>query len=434
MASLHSLPYLVALATTFFIVILCSLSLIEASNDGFSVELMHRNSPKSPFYDPSETPQQRLANALRRSINRVNHFRPTSSLSTNAIGSEIVPDSGEYLMQYAVGTPPVKVLGIADTGSDLTWLQCAPCTKCYKQKDPIFNPAKSSTYKKVPCTARQCRTVSGHCVHSNNCEYTLTYGDGSTSGGDLALDTITLGSTARFPKTIIGCGHNNNGSFSKKGSGIVGLGGSATSLVSQLSTSIAGKFSYCLVPFDKPTATSKLNFGTNAVVSGPRAVTTPLATGESDIYYTLTLEAISVGPKKITSIFAKAAGGNIIIDSGTTLTLLPSDLYTGFEAALKAQIKLPVVKDPNETFSLCFDSPESTFKVPTIIAHFTGGADVTLSAPYTYIGDETISCMAFIPAGDSVAIFGNLAQADQLVGYDIVKKTVSFKPTDCTKA
>ena len=220
----------------------------------------------------------------------------------------------------------------------------------------------------------------------------------------------------------------------KKGSRIVGLGGSATSLVSQLGTSIAGKFSYCLVPFDKPATTSKLNFGTNVVVSGPGVVTTPLATGEADVYYTLTLEAISVGPTKITSTSAKATGRNIIIDSGTTLTMLPSDLYTGFEAALKAQIKLRVVNDPQKTYSLCFDHPESIFKVPTIIAHFTGGADVTLSTPYTYAGDETITCMAFIPAGDSVAIFDNLAQADHLVGYDIVKKTVSFKPTDCTKA
>ena len=433
MASFHSLPYLVALATTFSIVILCSLSLIEASNDGFSVELMHRDSPKSPFYDPSETPQQRLANTLRRSINRVNHFRPTSSFSTNAVDSEIVPDSGEYLMQYAVGTPPVKVFGIADTGSDLTWLQCAPCTECYKQKDPIFDPAKSSTYKTVPCTAPQCRTVSGQCVRSNNCEYTLTYGDGSSSGGDVALDTVTLGSTARFPQTVIGCGHDNTGVFSNKGSGIVGLGNSAISLVSQLSTSIAGKFSYCLVPFDKPDAKSKLNFGTNAVVSGPGAVTTPLTTSESDVFYTLTLEAVSVGPTRINPISAKSAEGNIIIDSGTTLTVLPSNLYTGFEAALKAQIKLPVVKDP-EASNLCFYSPESTFKVPTIIAHFTGGADVTLSAPYTFLGNETITCMAFTPADDDIAIFGNLAQADQLVGYDIVKKTVSFKPTDCTKA
>ncbi|KAM3684896.1 hypothetical protein ACB094_11G079100 [Castanea mollissima] len=368
---------------------------------------MHRDSPKSPFYDPSGTPQQRLANALRRSINRVNHFRPTSSFSTNALYSEIMPNEGEYLMQYAVGTPPVQVFGIADTGSDLTWLQCRPCTKCYKQTSPIFDPAKSSTYKIVPCTAPQRRPCSRHC-HT--------------------------GSTASFPKTVIGCGHDNSGIFGAKGSGIVGLGSSPLSLVSQLGTSIAGKFSYCLIPFDKPNAQSKLNFGTNAVVSGHGAVTTPLATNQNVVYYTLTLEAISVGPTKITSTSAKAAGGNIIIDSGTTLTLLPSDLHTGFEAALKAQIKLKGVKDPNQTFSLRFDSPESTFKVPTIIGHFTGGADVTLSAINTFIGDETMSCMAFIPAGDSIAIFGNLAQADQLVGYDIVKKTVSSKPTDCTKA
>ena len=128
-------------------------------------------------------------------------------------------------------------------------------------------------------------------------------------------------------KTIIGCGHDSSGVINRKGSGIVGLGPSATSLVSQLSTSIAGKFSHCLVPFDKANDTTKLNFGTNAVVSGPGAVTTPLATGE-DVYYTLTLEAISVGPTKITSTSAKAAGGNIIIDSGTALTFLPSDLYT----------------------------------------------------------------------------------------------------------
>ena len=432
MASLHSLPYLVALATTFSIVILCSLSLIEASNDGFSVELMHRDSPKSPFYDPSETPQQRLANTLRRSHNRVNHFRSTSSFSTNEVSSEIVSDGGEFLMQYAVGTPPVKVLGIADTGSDLTWLQCAPCTECYKQKDPIFNPAKSSTYKTVPCTAPQCRTASGNCL-TTKCQYRLVYGDGSVSKGDVALDTVTLG-TATFPQTVIGCGHANTGIFGDKGSGIVGLGNSANSLVSQLSTSIAGKFSYCLVPFEKPAATSKLNFGTNAVVSGPGAVTTPLATSKSDVFYTLTLEAISIGPTRITPISAKPAEGNIIIDSGTTLTVLPTNLYTGFEAALKAQIKLPVVKQlEGESPNLCFYSPESTFKVPTIRAHFTGGADVTLSAPYTFLGNETVTCMAFT-ASDDLAIFGNLAQTDLLVGYDIVKQTLSFKPTDCTKA
>ncbi|AET01001.1 eukaryotic aspartyl protease family protein, putative [Medicago truncatula] len=33
-----------------------------------------------------------------------------------------------------------------DTGSDLTWFQCIPCTKYYKQLNPI-----SSTYSNIAC-------------------------------------------------------------------------------------------------------------------------------------------------------------------------------------------------------------------------------------------------------------------------------------------
>ena len=137
MASLQSLLSFAALATTFSVVFLGSFSLIEASNGGFSVDLIHRDSPNSPFYDPSETPSQRIAKALRRSINRVNHFKLTSSLSTNAAQADIISNRGEYLLKYYVGTPPVQILGIADTGSDLIWLQCKPCNGFYKQTAPL---------------------------------------------------------------------------------------------------------------------------------------------------------------------------------------------------------------------------------------------------------------------------------------------------------
>ena len=94
-------------------------------------------SPNSPFYDPLETPSQRITKALRRSINRVNHFKPTSSLSTNAAQANIISNGGECLFEYSVGTPPVQILGIADTGSELIWLQCKPCNGFYKQIAPL---------------------------------------------------------------------------------------------------------------------------------------------------------------------------------------------------------------------------------------------------------------------------------------------------------
>ena len=97
---------------------------------------------------------------------------------------------------------------------------------------------------------------------------------------NLAIDTLTLGSTTSqpvpLPNTIIGCGHHNGGSFDAKGSGTVGLGASAVSLVPN--PYIEGKFPYYFIPLTSQggDTTSKLNFGSNAMVSGSGAVSTPL--------------------------------------------------------------------------------------------------------------------------------------------------------------
>jgi hypothetical protein len=426
------------------IAFLCSFSLnvIEAMNEGFSVDLIHRDSADSPFYDPSETPSQRIANAMRRSINRVNHFKPASSLSPNAPETTITSNRGEYLMKYSVGTPPVPILGIADTGSDLIWLQCKPCTECYNQTDPIFDPKNSRTYKVVSCTSSQCESLEDASCSSDEttCQYSMKYGDRSSTQGDLAVDTLTLGSTTSrpvsLPKTIIGCGHINGGTFGEQGSGIVGLGGGAVSLVSQLGSSIAGKFSYCLVPLTSQAKTSsKLNFGSGAVVSGSGAVSTPLVSKSPDTFYFLTLEAMSVGSKRLELSDSSTSGGlegNIIIDSGTTLTLLPTDFYSKFESAVAEQIDLQPSNDPSQLLTLCYKSATDDIGAPSITAHFTG-ADVKLSPSTTFVRlTEELVCLAF-REDETLSIFGNLAQSNLLVGYDLEQKTISFKPTDCTK-
>ncbi|KAG4166860.1 hypothetical protein ERO13_A13G159000v2 [Gossypium hirsutum] len=272
-------------------------SWVEAQRGGFSVELIHRDSPKFPFFNQLETTSERTINALRRSIARLSRFTPTYISKTGA-QSDIRTNQGEYLMNISIGTPPFEILAIADTGSDLIWTQCHPCAH----------------YK-------------------------------SFSNGDLAIDTITLGSstggpTVTLPKTIIGCGHNNEGSFSEKGSGIIGLGGGAVSLISQMSSLISGKFSYCLVPFFSESGVSQINFGTNAAVSGSGVVSTPLIKKPPEVFYFLTLEAISVDDDKLefTGSSLGTSEGNIIIDSGTTLTLFPQDFYSKLEASVASKI------------------------------------------------------------------------------------------------
>ncbi|KAL5150735.1 Aspartic proteinase CDR1 [Glycine soja] len=436
------------------LVLLClyiniSFSNSKVLNSGFSVEMIHRDSSRSPLYRHTETPFQRVANAMRRSINRANHFNKKSFVaSTNTAESTVKASQGEYLMSYSVGTPPFEILGVVDTGSGITWMQCQRCEDCYEQTTPIFDPSKSKTYKTLPCSSNMCQSVISTPSCSSDkigCKYTIKYGDGSHSQGDLSVETLTLGSTngssVQFPNTVIGCGHNNKGTFQGEGSGVVGLGGGPVSLISQLSSSIGGKFSYCLAPmFSQSNSSSKLNFGDAAVVSGLGAVSTPLVskTG-SEVFYYLTLEAFSVGDKRIEFVGGSSSSGssngegNIIIDSGTTLTLLPQEDYSNLESAVADAIQANRVSDPSNFLSLCYQTtPSGQLDVPVITAHFKG-ADVELNPISTFVQvAEGVVCFAF-HSSEVVSIFGNLAQLNLLVGYDLMEQTVSFKPTDCTQ-
>jgi hypothetical protein len=61
----------------------------------------------------------------------------------------------EYAMTLYLGTPVQKFVLIVDTGSDLVWVQCKPCTSpdsCYPEADPLFDPSASSSYAPVPCS------------------------------------------------------------------------------------------------------------------------------------------------------------------------------------------------------------------------------------------------------------------------------------------
>ncbi|CAN1233701.1 Aspartic proteinase CDR1 [Linum perenne] len=422
---------------------LCFITNSEAAaGGGFSVQLIHRDSPISPFYNPHLSPSQRIQNALKRSFNRLHHYSPIL-----AAQSEVTANNGEYLMSISLGTPPVPILAIADTGSDVVWTQCKPCPSCYVQNDPLFDPASSSTYQTVPCSSKACSSLNNEgafCAENDTvCHYQVGYGDQSHTDGDLAVETLTLGSTdgqrVLFPKTLIGCGHNNAGTFSANGSGIVGLGGGSASLVTQIGSSIGYKFSYCLVKLGEDKLTSTMSFGENAVVSG---VSTPLISDPTKpTFYFLNLEGVSVGEKRIpfqvgSSSFGSSDGkGNIIIDSGTTLTILPAVLVSQLSEAVESQIVGgKKAEDPQGDLSLCYVAPTTgtSLGVPRIIFHFQG-ADVELPSSNVFIQvSGTVTCFAFY-GSDDATIYGNVAQQNFLVGYDIQKKTLSFKPTDCAR-
>ncbi|MCL7039004.1 hypothetical protein MKW94_027381 [Papaver nudicaule] len=413
---------------------------------GFSVNLIHRDSPQSPFYNPSDTLSDRVQKAVHRSINRANHFKKLSSstYSANLDDDDTISTSlsvnghaGSFVMDISLGTPPSNLFAIADTGSDVTWVQCLPCENCYTQISPLFDPKTSSTYKDVPCASETCERVGDHC-ENNICQYSVDYADGSTSRGNLAIETLTFASTGgrsiQLPNIAFGCGRDNEGRFNQKGSGLVGLGGGELSLISQLGSKIDSKFSYCLVPSHD--VSSKFTFGSNAEMTGEDVLSTPLMSNPlRKTFYYLTLEGISVNENRVpfrsSSSSLTNEDNHIIIDSGTTLTLLPEEMFSKLVLEFKKAIDVEPIIGP-KGFNLCYPF-DGNMKFPDVTVHFAG-ADIKLDAGnyFVPVGSRAV-CLTFAPSGNGPSIYGSLAQINFLIEYAREEKKLSFKPTDCTK-
>ncbi|KAG6401821.1 hypothetical protein SASPL_138689 [Salvia splendens] len=239
--------------------------------------------------------------------------------------------TGEYLARIGVGRPAKQFYMAIDTGSDVSWLQCRPCAMCYIQSDPIFNPANSATYKPLPCTSRQCAALDSSACLRGNCLYQVSYGDGSSTVGTFATETISVGEQALT--SVIGCGHDNQGLFAGS-AGILGLGGGSLSLPSQIK---AASFSYCLVDRDSQSS-STLDF--NSTAPADSIVTPMLKNPQIKTYLYVGLTGISVGGKSLRirrGAFAirRRGRGGVIVDSGTTVTRFPAAVYAALRDAFR---------------------------------------------------------------------------------------------------
>ncbi|XP_028799619.1 aspartic proteinase CDR1-like [Neltuma alba] len=416
--------------------LLFSLSSLSSSSDAchndktlirssFSVDLIHRDSVFSPFYNSSLSRSQIIMKAARRSVSRIKHFRDRTGGGGN--GAVITPNRGDYLMKMFMGTPLVELHAAADTGSDLVWVPCLPCGGCDPQN--AFDPAKSSTFMVLTCDSQPCASLPRHsCGNSNQCRYFYKYGDQSFSTGDLATDTINFGNAVSSPSTVIGCGHDNQ---FEDNTGIAGLGGGPLSLISQLGDQIRHKFSYCLLPFSSNT-NSKLKFGDEATTSSSpnnddAIVSTPLFTKTPTTFYYVNLEGVTVGHKTVQT---GQTGGNIVIDSGTTLTVLESGFYSELRDAVREAVGVEPVTNPPDPLDLCFRYESEMGEGLEFVLHFTN-ADMRLHSGNMFSIEDDLLCLLVIPS-DSISILGNIAQINFQVAFDLAEQKVSFAPADCT--
>lgn len=407
-------------------------------SDRFRVLLRHVDSGKNL------TKLERVQHGIKRGKARLQKLNAmvlaASTSDSDQLEAPIRAGNGEYLMELAIGTPPVSYPAVLDTGSDLIWTQCKPCTQCYKQPTPIFDPKKSSSFSKVSCGSTLCSALpSSTC--SDGCDYVYSYGDYSTTQGVLATETFTFGESRKkvsVQNIGFGCGEDNEGDGFEQASGLVGLGRGPLSLVSQLKEP---KFSYCLTPMDDTKASVLLLGSLEKVKGDTEAITTPLLRNplQASFYY-LSLEGISVGDtrlsiEKSTFEVGDDGSGGVIIDSGTTITYIEQKAFESLKKEFISQTKLPVDNSSSTGLDVCFSLPSGSTQVeiPKLVFHFKGG-DLVLPAENYIIGDSNlgVACLA-MGASSGMSIFGNVQQQNILVNHDLEKETISFVPTSCDK-
>ncbi|XP_057508231.1 aspartyl protease family protein 2 [Actinidia eriantha] len=426
--------------------LLLALSTDLSTADYLKIPLLHRN----PF--------QSLSAALSADVRRLSFLcrRPELPITSGApIGS------GQYLVDLRIGTPPQRLLLVADTGSDLVWVSCSACHNCSNHvPESAFFARHSATFSPHHCFDSACRLVPHPkhvpCNHTrlhSPCRYEYLYIDGSSTSGFFSIETTTFntssGSEVKHRGLKFGCGFRSSGpSLSDRSfngaHGVMGLGLGPISMPSQLGRRFGDRFSYCLMDYTlSPPPTSYLMIGgdSNGVVSGKSISYTPLQINPlSPTFYYIGIQSVSVGGVKLPIsplVWAidELGNGGTVVDSGTTLTFLAEPAYIKILAAFKRRVKLPKPAEPTLGFDLCFNvSGVSRPSLPRMRFKLVGGSVFT-PPPRNYFLDtaDGIKCLALqpvtLPSGFSV--IGNLMQQGFLFEFDKNRSRLGFSRHGC---
>ncbi|XP_008806169.2 aspartyl protease family protein At5g10770-like [Phoenix dactylifera] len=403
------------------------------------MKVVHRHGPCSPL-----TPGRKPANIklLNQDQARVNWLQRQISIASNGTRASLATTipansggsigTGNYVVSVGFGTPKKDFTVIFDTGSDITWIQCQPCSdgNCYSQQQPLFDPSQSSTYSNISCSSPSCMKLDSPDCSAGRCRYEVEYGDNSQSMGFFGSDTLTLTPSDVLPNFLFGCGDQNEGLFGRA-AGLLGLGRRPVSLVSQSSPKYGGVFSYCL-----PSTSSSTGYLT--LGSGPLSNIqfTPMQTvSDSPSFYFLDLVAIQVGGKQLQISPTVFSNAGTLLDSGTVISRLPPSAYAALRLAFHQQMTRYKMAPALSILDTCYDfTGYDTVSVPTVALMFGGGT--TLNVDFSgilYVPNVSQACLAFAPNGDAkdFGIIGNAQQKRFNVVYDIANRRIGFGANGC---
>ncbi|KAL2403980.1 putative aspartic-type endopeptidase OPSB [Exophiala dermatitidis] len=234
----------------------------------------------------------------------------------------------EYLVNVTIGTPAQHLAVTIDTGSSDLWVPASSSALCKKGGCDAgsFDPTASSTYNVV-----------------DQGGFNITYAaPGDSDGGDWATDTVTVGGSAPIqqqqigvastlydPHGVMGVGFGTNEANNPSPEGVY------PSVMDNLqSAGIINRKAYSLYLNDLQASKGAIIFGgvdttkyTGALVAlplqeGPEGVI-------SEFYVTLTSVSFTDETGKTTQLSPNGYAQSVLLDSGTSQTLLTDDIFNG---------------------------------------------------------------------------------------------------------
>jgi cathepsin D len=233
-----------------------------------------------------------------------------------------ISTAGEFYVQLQIGTPAQAFEVQIDTGSTDLLIYDDSCQNCDDKN--YYTPSASSS-----STPYACSSACSQCNSNNQCQFDDAYGDGSDVNGRVFSDMLTWGGNQA--NITLGAIDSSTAHFEPTGvDGIFGLafktlsswGGQSAFWNWASQNNLPLVYSMCLTP-----SGASMTIGEN---QPSKYQWTPIL---QNTYMVVAMSDIQVNGKSISN-------GNVfkstqtIVDSGTTLMIIPTSAYTGFSNVL----------------------------------------------------------------------------------------------------
>ncbi|XP_054788225.1 aspartic proteinase-like protein 1 isoform X2 [Prosopis cineraria] len=338
-----------------------------------------------------------------------------------------------YWLHYTwidIGTPNVSFLVALDAGSDLLWVPC-DCIECAPLSANYYNgldrdlseysPSLSSTSRHLPCSHQLCNPVATCESPREACSYNSKYYSANTSSSGLLIeDKLHLESHGKHAaqssldaSIILGCGRKQSGEYlvGAAPDGVMGLGPGSISVPSLLAKAglIKDSFSFCLNENDS----GRILFGDQGHASQQYTPFLPID-GEFAAYV-VGVESFCVG-----SSYLKKTGFQALIDTGTSFTYLPDEVYKLVVSEFDKHVNASRVVLRQYPWEYCYKvSSHELDNIPTLKLTFSRNQTFRIHYPmYTTPSNQeyTIACLTIVQTDDD---YGTIGQ-NFLKGYHMI--------------